>query len=176
MAEIQKTKENNPMRKIRIEKLILNICIGETGDRLTRASRVLQELSGQTPVENKAHKTIRAFGIRRNDKIATCVTVRGSKALELLEKGLKVKEYQLNKSCFSESGIFGFGIQEHIDLGYKYDPNIGIFGIDFSVHLTRPGYRVCKRRAKKTKVGPLNRVNASEARNWFEQTFDGQLF
>jgi len=54
--------------------------------------------------------------------------VRGPKAEEILERGLKVKEYELKKSNFSETGNFGFGIQEHIDLNIKYDPAIGIYG------------------------------------------------
>ena len=60
---------------------------------------------------------MRSFGIRRNEKIACYVTVRGEKAMQLLESGLKVKEYELLRRNFSETGCFGFGIQEHIDLG-----------------------------------------------------------
>lgn len=66
-----------------------------------------------------ARYTVRSFGIRRNEKIACYVTVRGDKAMQLLESGLKVKEYELLRRNFSESGCFGFGIQEHIDLGIK---------------------------------------------------------
>ena len=44
---------------------------------------------------------------------------------EILERGLKVKEYELRKKNFSETGNFVFGISEHIDLGIKYDPSIG---------------------------------------------------
>lgn len=51
-----------------------------------------------------------------------------TQAEEILERGLKVKEYELKKSNFSETGNFGFGIQEHIDLNIKYDPAIGIYG------------------------------------------------
>ena len=51
----------------------------------------------------------------------------------------QVREYELRKNNFSESGNFGFGIQEHIDLGIKYDPSIGIYGMDFYVVLGRPG-------------------------------------
>jgi hypothetical protein len=79
----------------------------------------------------KARYTVRTFGIRRNEKIAVHVTVRGPKAEEILERGLKVKEYELKKRNFSETGNFGFGISEHIDLGIKYDPAIGIYGMDF---------------------------------------------
>ena len=112
---------------------------------------------------------MRSFGIRRNEKIAVHCTVRGAKAEEILEKGLKVKEYELRKDNFSATGNFGFGIQEHIDLGIKYDPSIGIYGMDFYVVLSRPGYRVAYRKRKQGRVGAPHRVNKEEAMKWFQQ-------
>ena len=53
MTEAKKDKNANPMRDMVIDKLCLNICVGESGDRLTRAAKVLEQLTGQTPVFSK---------------------------------------------------------------------------------------------------------------------------
>lgn len=163
------------MRKLRIEKLCLNICVGQSGDRLTRAAKVLETLTDQKPCFSKARYTINSFGIRRADKISVHCTVRGPKAAEILEKGLKVKEFELKAENFSTTGNFGFGISEHIDLGIKYDPSSGIYGMDFFIHLTRPGYRVTQKRRSHSLLGHQHKLTKQDAMEWFKTTFDGVI-
>ena len=87
--------------------------------------------------------------------------------------GLKVWEYELRCDNFSEIGNFGFGIQEHIDLGIKYDPSIGIYGMDFYVVLGRPGMNVPKKKRKPGRLGFQHRLNKDDAMKWFQTKYDG---
>lgn len=120
-----------------------------------------------------ARYTVRTFGIRRNEKISVHVTVRGEKALEIIERGLKVKEYELKAKNFSSTGNFGFGISEHIDLGIKYDTNTGIYGMDFFVVLFRKGFRVSRRKLRQGRVGVSHLIKKQDAINWFQKQYDG---
>ena len=123
-----------------------------------------------------ARYTVRQFGIRRNEKISCHVTMRGEKAEEILERGLKVKEYELRKGNFSATGNFGFGISEHIDLGLKYDPSTGIYGMDFYIVMKRKGgLRTTKKRAKRGRMGPGHRIAKSECQSWFKDKYEGIL-
>ncbi len=83
-----------------------------------------------------------------------------------------MKEFELAKKNFSSMGNFGFGIDEHIDLGIKYDPNTGIYGMDFYVVLERPGKRVSRRRHCKTPIGASSRLTGDDAIKWVVQKYD----
>jgi large subunit ribosomal protein L11e len=166
-----KDKAPNPLNAIRVAKLCMNINPGGVGDKVNQASRVIQQLTGQKAMLARSRRTIPKFGIRRNDKIAAYVTVRGPKALEILNQALQVRDYELSRHCFADTGNFGFGVKEHIDLGIKYDREIGTHGLDIYVVLERPGARVSRRKHCQSRIGNVQRVTKQDAMDWYLKTF-----
>lgn len=162
--EIRKKWEENPMLKPKIEKVVVNISVGKSGEPLEKAVKVLEELTGQTPCRRKAKQTIRDFGIRQGESIACIVTLRKQNAIEFLGKVLPVIDKKIPRTSFDRQGNFSFGIKEHIEIkGVKYDPDVGIFGMDVCVSMARPGYRVKIRRREKAKIGSKHVLSPEES-------------
>ena len=168
--------KDHPMRAIKIGKVVVNMAIGESGERLQKAAKVLEQLTGQKPSFRRAKKTIKDFGIKRGEPIAVMVTLRGEKAIDFLKRALDAVNYTLKKSSFDEYGNVAFGIREHIHLpGVRYDPTLGIFGFDVIVCFERPGYRVARRRRKKSKIGKNHRVTKEEAMEFMSKLLGVKL-
>jgi large subunit ribosomal protein L5 len=164
IEEIKKRWESNPMLKPRIAKVTVNISVGESGERLQKAVKVLEMLTGQKPSIRRAKRTIRDFGIRKGEPIAAVVTLRGEKAIEFLRRVLPAVGNKLKASQFDEFGNVGFGIKEHILIpGVRYDPEIGVFGMDVVVTVERPGYRVARRRRARSRIPRRHKVTKEES-------------
>lgn len=164
--------QGNPMLSPRIEKVVVNISVGNNWERLQRAMKLLEQLTGQKPSIRRAKKTIKTFGISKGDPVACIVTLRKQRAYEFLRKALKAVGNKLPISCVDEHGNFAFGIKEHLDIpGTKYDPSIGIFGMDVVVHLARPGLRVQLRKRRRSKVGKKHRLTKEDAIKYVEEKF-----
>ena len=168
--------KQNVMRRVKLAKVTINIGVGESGDRLQKAYQLLQELSNAKPVYTNAKKTIREFGIRKGQPIGVKVTLRGKKAEEFLKKALYAIGYRIKESSFDDYGNVSFGISEHVILpGARYDPEIGIFGMDIAITLERPGYRVARRRRKESKIPKRHRVTKEEAIDFLRRNFNVQI-
>ena len=166
----------NPMLKPIIEKVTVNMSVGQSGKPLEQAATIIQQLTGQKPSRRQAKKTIREFGIRKGESIACLVTLRDEKAEEFLRKALQAVENKLSKYCFDRQGNFSFGIKEHIDIpGTKYMPDLGIHGMDISVSMGRAGYRVKRRHRVKSRIGKDHLLTAGEAVLFIKDEFDVEI-
>jgi large subunit ribosomal protein L5 len=160
------------MRDIGIGKVVVNITVGESGEPLDRAMTILENLTGQKPVVRRAKQTIRSWGIRRNEPIACIVTLRRDRAEDFLKKTFPAIGNRVSPRSFDKQGNFAFGIREHIDIpGQRYDPNLGIVGMDVMATVERPGYRVTRRRRAKSRVSHSHRVKREESIEFIKQSF-----
>jgi len=165
--------QKNYMRRVILDKVTINIGVGESGERLQKAYQLLQDLTGAKPVYTKARKTIKEFGIRKGEPIGVKVTLRKEKAVEFLKRALAAVNYRIKASSFDDYGNVGFGIPEHVLIpGTRYDPEIGIFGMDVVITLIRPGYRVMRRRRKSARIPKRHRVTKEEAMEFLKQNFN----
>jgi large subunit ribosomal protein L5 len=164
------------MLKPKIEKVVVNISVGKSGEPLEKAVKVLKEIAGQTPCRRKAKESVRDFNIRKGESIACIVTLRKEKAVDFLNKVLPVIDKKLSGRCFDRQGNFSFGIKEHIELpGVKYDPDVGIFGMDVCVSVTRPGYRVKTRRRRRSKLGTKHVLTPEESMAFAKETLGVEI-
>ncbi|WP_338739250.1 50S ribosomal protein L5 [Haloplanus salilacus] len=162
------------MREPRIEKVVVHMGVGEGGRELADAEDILEDVTGQQSVRTSARRTVQEFNIREGDPIGAKVTLRGDEAEEFLRTALPLVD--LSASQFDETGNVSFGIEEHTAFpSQEYDPNIGIYGLDVTVNLVRPGYRVAKRDKMSRSIPSGHRLDAADAVAFVEDTFDVEV-
>ncbi|PYB67709.1 MULTISPECIES: 50S ribosomal protein L5 [unclassified Thermoplasma] len=163
----------NPMEEIIIDKVVVNIGVGQAGDRLTKAAKVLEMLTGHKATNTLAKKSVRDFNIRKRLPIGVKVTLRKKDAMEFLNRAFYVKDYKITDYSFDKHGNAYFGISDYTDFkGMKYDPDIGIFGMDVAiVFKRRGGYRIERRRIAARTVPNSIRIKKEEAQEFLQKNF-----
>jgi large subunit ribosomal protein L5 len=166
----------NVMLEPRVDKVTVHIGTGESGQRLVNAETILGAITNRTPVRSNAKKTLPGFGIKKSEPIGCRLTLRGDEAEEFLKIALEVTGGALRRGQFDDTGNFSFGVEEHTDFpGMKYDPDIGIFGMDVSVALKRPGYRVARRRVARGKIASKHRVSRDDAVEYVKNKYGVEI-
>lgn len=161
------------MKDLYIHKIVVNIGVGEAGERLAKAQKVIEMVSGQKPVQTISRTINRDLGVRIGMPLGCKVTLRGERADNFLRKVLTIRENRINEYSFDKEGNMSFGISDYTDFeGMKYDPEIGVFGMDISVVLRRPGSRINTRRYLTRKIPARHRVDRDEAIDFMSKTYD----
>ncbi len=162
----------SPMKKISLDKIVLNMGVGKSGDEIEIAKRALDQITGKKSCSRNAKETQRDWGIRKGEPIGVSVTVRGEDAITLLKRLLDAKGDIVKGKSFDNFGNYSFGINEHIDIpDVKYEPKIGILGLGISIALARPGYGIRKRSKHKASVGKSHIITSQEAKDYLVKEF-----
>ena len=164
------------MRDLHVEKVVVNIGVGEAGERLAKAEKVLEMVTKQKPVETLSKTVNRDLGIREGMPLGCKVTLRGDAAVDFVKQALSIREMRVPEYSFDKEGNMSFGISDYTDFeGMKYDPEIGIFGMDISVVLRRPGNRITQRALLKRRIPKSHRVGRDEAIQYMKDNFQVEV-
>jgi large subunit ribosomal protein L5 len=162
------------MREPRIEKVVVHMGVGEGGRSLADGEEILEELTHQQAVRTQATATEPEWDIREGEPIGAKVTLRGDDAEDFLERALPVAD--VSATQFDETGNFSFGVDEHTDFpSQEYDPNVGIYGLDVTVNLVRPGYRVSKRDKATRSIPSKHRLTPEDAIAYIESAMEVEI-
>ena len=167
---------DNPMRAVKVEKINLNMGVGSPGDQLEKAVKLLQTITNEKPVKTKGKKRIPTWGVRPNLEIGCRVTLRGKKAEEVLKRLLSAVDNTVKQSKFDDAGNFAFGVPEYIGIpGMEYDASIGIIGLEVAVTLQRAGFRIKRRKLRKTRLPQKHRITKEDAITFMKEKFSAKI-
>jgi large subunit ribosomal protein L5 len=171
---MSETAEFHAMREPVVEKVVVHMGVGQGGRELANAEEILEAVTGQESVRTRAKATQPEFGIREGDPIGAKVTLRGEEAEEFLATALDLVE--ISRSQFDNTGNFSFGVAEHTEFpSQEYDPNTGIYGMDITANLARPGARINKRTKVTRKVPSRHRLDVEDAIAYLEESYDMEV-
>ena len=166
----------NSMKSIRVEKVTLNIGAGKDQTRLEKGIVLLNTIANATPVRTVTSKRIQEWGLRPGLPIGCKLTLRKERAIKILPRLLEAVDNQLREKQFDNNGNVAFGIHEYIEIpGVKYDPKIGIMGLEVCVTLERPGYRIKRRRLLQRKIPTRHRISKQEAIGFMAKNFSTKV-
>ncbi len=173
MVEEKNENNVNPMKEIKIEKIVLNV--GGTGEYLEKGHKLLKYLTGKNPMKTRAGKRIPTWSVRPGLEVGTVVTLRGSEKEDLLKRLLNTVDNKLRKKQASENTL-SFGIKEYIEIpGVEYQREIGIMGFDVTITFKRAGRRVKLKKIKRSKVGKKQIISKEEIVKFMEENFQTEF-
>lgn len=177
MAQKEESKSNatistNVMKKVEIDKVTVNICVGNDKNGMIKAEKLISKLTNKTAVKCSAKKRLNTWQIRPGLAIGYKVTLRDEDAQEFLKWVLKSKKNVISKKSLDTHGNFSIGVHEYLDLsGMKYDADIGIIGFEVMTTFKRAGFRVKSRFVGKAKIPKRHKITPEEVIEYMENTF-----
>ena len=166
----------NQMRSIGVEKVTLNIGAGKDQAKLEKGIVLLNAITNATPIKTITSKRIQEWGLRPGLPIGCKLTLRKTNAVKILPRLLEAVENKLMERQFDQNGNIAFGIHEYIEIpGVKYDPKIGIMGLEVCVTLERPGFRIKRRKLMQRKIPPRHRISKQEAIDFMASNFNTKV-
>jgi len=171
-TESRRSHSENAMRKIRMEKVVLNV--SGIAEKLEKGFKLLSFITKRKPAKMKSNKRIPSLDVRPGLEVGAVVTIRKGKE-ELLRRLLAAVDNFVKKRQMSENN-FSFGIKEYLEIpGMEYQRDIGIAGLDVTVVFKRAGRRIRLKKIKKGKISKKQIITKEEIIKFMEENFQTRI-
>lgn len=158
MPEAGKEEKENRMRELVLDKLVINIGTGSDENAQAHAKKLLEMITNRKPANAVSKKRNPAFKVVKGQNIGAFVTVRGKEIKPLASRLIGAVDDRLRETAVAENSV-SFGIHEYIDIsGVKYDPKIGMLGMNVNLTFKRRGARVALRKRMCARVPKSHRI------------------
>lgn len=161
------------MQSINISKVVINIGTGSNDALQVSAKRLIETITSRKPADEISRTRNPSFKIAKGQKIGAFVTVRGDDAKKLIKRLFEAVDNKIKYDSISTNSL-SFGIPEYIDItGVKYDPKVGMMGMNVNVSFKRKGTRVALRKLHNAKIPPKHRqVPPDEIVDYIKKEFN----
>ncbi len=168
--------DSNAMRSISIDKVVLNMGIGSNEEMFQNAKLLLEKLTESKPVPTHSKRRRPELKLRKGQVIGAMITLRNEAAAKMLKRAVDANDGIVKKESISNNSL-SFGVKEYIYFqGVKYDPKIGMLGLNVNVSFTRPGRRIELRRRSRSAIGSKHKsIGNDEIAAYMEKNFGAKV-
>jgi large subunit ribosomal protein L5 len=164
--------DKNPMQSIHLDKVVVNIGVGQNENLYDNAKALIKKLTNHEARQATSKKRDPELKLRKGQVIGAVATLRKEDAELMLKRSLEANGNVLSKNAIANNSV-NLGVKEYIYFtGVKYDPKIGILGLNVNASFARKGKRVELRKRKSSKVGRRHReIRREEIEGYLESRF-----
>lgn len=162
IKESKKNKADNPMKNILINKIVINIGTGNNEENQLNARQLLELITNKKPADGLSKTRNPSFKISKGQKISAFVTIRKKEVDNILKRLFDAIDFTIKPTNISINSL-NFGIKEYIDIpNVKYDPKIGMLGMNVNISFKRKGFRTKLKKIKGAKISKSHGIITRE--------------
>ncbi len=160
------------MLQIYLDKVVINIGIGQNENQLENAKALIKKLTNRDAGTTVSKRRDPELKLRKGQHIGAVSTLRKDEAKDLLKRALDANNNLITRNAIAGNSV-NFGVKEYIYFtGVKYDPKIGILGMNINAAFARKGGRTAHRKRRASTPGVHHsRIKREEILKYLEDNF-----
>ena len=164
------------MQQIFLDKVVINIGVGQNENLVDNAKALIKKLTDHEAGTTVSKRRDPELKLRKGQLIGAVSTLRKKEAFDFLKRALDANSNVISHGAVAGNSL-NFGIKEYIYFtGVKYDPKIGILGMNVNAAFARKGARVAKKRRRCGVPGKIHsRITREEIMQYLKNSFNVKM-